>query len=69
MKMKLSGKRILLPLLALLLALTLWAGFFPPVSVSASAEDYAHRYSVSSFQVEMEVREDRTIEVKEVIAV
>ncbi|MDE6274075.1 MAG: DUF2207 domain-containing protein, partial [Clostridiales bacterium] len=65
MKMKLSGKRIVLPILALILALMIWAGFFPPVSVSASADDY--RYEITAFTVEMDVHEDRTIDVKEVI--
>lgn len=51
---------------AMILALALWAGGSPPVSVSAAG---AYDYQIVGYEVEMEVGSDRQISVREEIAV
>ncbi|MGN1077536.1 MAG: DUF2207 domain-containing protein, partial [Candidatus Gallimonas sp.] len=52
---------------AALLALTLWAGLTPPVSVSAASSIWD--YTIERYTVKMDVKKDRTIGVEEIIEV
>lgn len=52
---------------AALLALTLWAGLTPPVSVSAASSMWD--FTIETYTVKMDVKKDRTIGVEEIIKV
>ncbi len=68
MNSKKRVKKVLWFLFALLLALALWAGITPPVSVSASAAG-ATDFTIDKYDVCYDVGRDRKISVKEKITV
>lgn len=53
---------------ALLLAVVLWAGLFPPASLSARAASF-YAFSIPQYHVEMDVGADRKIAIEEEISV
>lgn len=66
MKRTISSKGIFAAIAALLLALALWAGVTPPVSVS-HADSARSDYTVTKYDMEMEVSENLVVSVKETI--
>lgn len=64
-KIRKSVTAIVSALAAAVLALAVWAGFSPPVSVTAHADAYS--YEVRKFDVVMDISADRTIRVTEKI--
>ncbi len=54
---------------AIVLALAVWAGINPPVSVSAEMVGSFVEYTVEDFRMEMKIAENRTISVKERLTV
>ncbi len=68
MKIKKSVTAVLSFVTAIVLALALWAGFSPPVSLTAEAAG-SYTYEIKAFDVTMDVAANRTIEVTEKITV
>lgn len=74
-----SRKGIFAAATALLLALAIWAGLTPPVSVSAAAfeqppvinygnpSDYEYGCTIERYSVDMQIESDRTVTVEETI--